>query len=466
MRDLKKDFKGKKITVMGLGLQGGGVAVVKFLAKYKARLLVTDLKSKEELAPSLQALKALKIKYVLGIHREEDFVHTDMIIKNPAVPSESPYLALAKKHHVPIETDIGIFFKYCPASVLGVTGTKGKTTVATLVYEIIKKEKRDAQLGGNIPQKSPLDLLEKIKKSTPLILELSSWQLEGLKKHKISPHIACITNIYPDHLNRYKNFQDYIASKKIIFLYQKTSDFLVLNADQEEKNLVKDAKSQIFFFSLRNHRKVSRGSYVQDGKIYFLHSKESEAEEILHVSSLKLRGEHNLANVLAAVTLAKIYGIKTTSLRKVLQDFRGVPHRLEEVRLWQGIKFYNDTAATNPHAAVFALSSFTEPIVLLAGGASKKLPHEELAKKIKEKVRAVILFRGEASEDLKKELKKIKADNLIKKEVSKMSEAVEESKKWARKGDVVLLSPGAASFGLFQNEFDRGEQFRNLVNKL
>ncbi len=465
MADFKKDFKGKKITVMGLGLQGGGVAVAKFLARHKAKVLVTDIKSKKELAPSLASLKGLKIEYVLGIHREEDFIRSDMIIKNPAVPWESPYLALAKKHHVPIETDAGIFFKYCPSPVMGVTGTKGKTTVATLAYEMIREEKKNALLGGNIPQMSLLDLLEKIKKNTPVILELSSWQLEGLKKPKISPHIACITNIYPDHLNRYRSLEEYIASKKIIFLYQGVDDFLVLNFDQEEgRNFAREAKGRIFWFSLR--QKAIPGAYVQDGKIYFACDKEGKTEEILSTSSLKLRGEHNLANVLAAVVLAGIYGIKAKSIQKVLRDFKGVPHRLEEIRNWNGIKFYNDTTATNPHAAIVALSVFPEPIILLAGGASKKLPSGELAKKIQEKAKAVILFKGEASDDLKKELKKIRADHLIKKEVAGMFEAIEEAKKWARRGDVVLLSPGAASFGLFKNEFDRGKQFRQIVLNL
>jgi len=219
---MKKLFKNKKIVVMGLGLIGGGVGVAKFFARQGAKLLVTDLRTREELKPSLEKLKGLPIRFVLRKHRKEDFIKADLIIKNPAVRSDSSYLKIAKSHKIPVKTDIEIFFDLCKGTIIGVTGTKGKSTTATLIYLFLKSKYPNTILAGNIGV-SPLGILSKIKKEAKVVLELSSFELEDLKK---SPHIAVITTLFPDHLNRYKNFKEYIKAKKPIFKYQKQNDIL------------------------------------------------------------------------------------------------------------------------------------------------------------------------------------------------------------------------------------------------
>jgi len=214
-------FKNKKVVIMGLGLHGGGVGVAKFFCKQGADVLVTDLKTRKQLKESVDKLKGLSIEFVLGKHRQEDFINTDLVIKNPGVPRDSFYLKIARKHKIPIKTDIGIFFDLCKVPIIGITGTKGKSTVATLVYLFLKTKYPNVILAGNIGI-SPLEIFSKINKKSKVVLELSSFELEDLKK---SPQVAVITNLFPDHLNRYKNFKSYIKAKESIFKYQKKMIF-------------------------------------------------------------------------------------------------------------------------------------------------------------------------------------------------------------------------------------------------
>lgn len=416
---MKKLFKNKKVTIMGLGLHGGGVGVAKFFAKQGTKLLVTDLKTKSELKESIQKLKGLPIKFVLGKHRKENFINTDLIIKNPGVPADSSYLKIAKKHNIPIKTDVGIFFDLCEAQIIGITGTKGKSTVATLVYLFLKSKYPDTILAGNIGV-SPLEVLPKIDKNTKVILELSSFELESLKK---SPHIAVITTLFPDHLDRYKNFRDYINAKKSIFKYQKKNDILILNYNNSEtKKLSSEARSKVYFF------------------------KDS--------------------NVSAALAVVKLFKISKKDIKKVLVSFKGIPSRQELIAIKRGVKYINDTTATTPQSAILAIRIFKKKfpkseIILIAGGVDKKLDYKNLAKEIQENIIYLVLLPGTASNKLKKQLRNFKIYS-----VKSMNQAVRKTSKLAKNGDVVLLSPGAASFNLFKNEFDRGEQFIKAVYKL
>ena len=394
------DFKDKKVLIMGLGLHGGGVSVAKFFLKQKAKVLITDLKTKSQLKESLAKFaedRSSQLKLVLGKHREEDFKNVDLIIKNPDVPSTSPYLKIARKNNIPIKSDIEIFFDLCPGEIIGVTGTKGKSTVATLIYRLMK-EKYQVVLAGNIGV-SPLEFLAEMSKDSKIILELSSFALEGLRK---SPHIAVITNIFPDHLNRYKNFSEYKKVKENIFKYQTKKDILILNK--------------------------------------------------------------NPAQILEEI--AKIYNIPSDKVKKVLRNFKGIPHRQEFVADKNGVKYFNDTTATNPGAVKFALKTFRKKysnskIILIAGGEDKRLSYRSLAKHIGDKIDYLIFLPGSATELLKRDLKKFPFY-----EVKSMKEAVRKASSLASKGDIVLLSPGAASFNLFKNEFDRGDQFKTAVKKL
>ena len=441
-------FKNKNVTVMGLGLHGGGVGVVKFLAKQRAKILVTDLKTRKELGESLKKLKKYKkIKYILGKHRMEDFKNTDLIIKNPGVPKESGYLQIARKNKVPIETDIGLFFELCPSKkIIGVTGTKGKSTVTTLIAKLLAT-KYHAVLAGNI-RTSALEELPKINKNTNIVLELSSWQLEDLKGHKKSPWIAVITNIMQDHLNRYRGIKDYIEAKKLIFKFQKPDDFLILNSDDKIVNkFAKEAEAKIIFYSKKQAFK------------YF---KESS-----------LVGEHNLSNLSAALAVVKLLKIPISSIKKVIKTFQGIEGRLELVKEIGGIKYYNDTTATTPEATIAALKSLFHPakagqanIILIAGGADKNLNFQELAKVISKRVKSLILLPGTATRKLTNLRPAYRRGKLVARRAKNMKEAVKIASKTAEKGDVVLLSPGCASFGLFQHEFDRGKQFQKCIKNL
>jgi len=410
-----KLFKNKRVTVMGLGLLGGGIGVAKFFAKQEAKVLVTDLRTKKELKSSLDKLKDLDIEFVLGKHRQRDFINADLVIRNPGVPRESKYLKIAKDNNIPVKTDIDIFFDLCPGAIIGITGTKGKSTVATLVYLFLKKKYPKTFLAGNIGV-SPLKLLNKIDKKSKVVLELSSFELEGLKK---SPHVAVITNLFPDHLNRYKNFKDYVNAKKSIFKYQNKNDILVLNSDSETKKLCSEAKSKVYLFKA--------------------------------------------FNASAAVLVAELFKISKNDIKKVLSNFKGVAHRQEFVAEKKGVKYINDTTATNPNAVIFAIETFRKrfpksKIVLIAGGEDKKLSYKGLAKSIKHNVDYVVLLPGTGSNKLKKNLNKFYP-------VKSMKQAVKKASYLAQKGDIVLLSPGAASFNLFENEFDRGNQFVKAVKK-
>ena len=441
-----RNFKNKKVVIMGLGLQGGGVGAAKFFCSQGADVLVTDLKNKDELKDSLEKIKDLPVTYTLGKHKEEDFLNSDLIIKNPGVGEESPFLKTARKAGIPVETDINIFFELTEALVVGVTGTKGKSTIASFIYKILKTHKKDVFLAGNIGV-SPLEIIPKVKKGSWVVLELSSFELEHLEK---SPEIAVVCSIYPDHLNRYKNLKEYVKAKKTIYKYQGPKDFLVLNYDDPlVKKMAQDAKSQILFYSKESLPLKKFGCFLKDGKIFF------KKEALAKIEDLRIKGDHNISNALAALTVAKILRIPSKKIKKAMSSFKGVKDREQLVLERDGIKYVNDTTATIPEAVCSALERFSnENIVLIAGGENKGVRYEKMAEAIEKNAKSLVLLPGSASEELKKHLKKIKVIPAF-----SMKEAVKKAKEKAEEGDIVLLSPGAASFNLFDNEFDRGEQF-------
>ena len=462
----KEDFKGKKITVMGIGLHGGGVATVRFFAESEAKVIATDMKSEKELKPSLEKLKDLKnVIFVLGQHRMEDFTNVDMVVKGPAVPWISKHIQAALKKKIPVEMDSSIFFKLCKLPIIGVTGTKGKTTTATLIAEILKNAGKNVFTAG-IGQKPVLNILDEIgeEKKGIVVFEISSWRLSALGRAGLGPHVAVITNIFPDHLNYYGTMEKYIADKKYIFSAQKPSDYAVLNYDDESiRGLADEIKSKIIFFSALKSD-LDSCVFIEKGKINC--KKNGELNVICDINSIRLRGGHNLYNVLAAVGAAIAYGVAPEKICEAVKNFKGVPHRLELVRELDKVKYYNDTAATVPDAAIAGIDSFPGNITLIAGGADKNLDFKEFAKCISEKVKRVIFLKGGATEKIKNELKKIGAEKIIDSEFSSMEKAVIRAKNISGPGDIVFLSPGAASFGLFLNEFDRGDKFREAVGKL
>ena len=424
---------------MGLGLIGKGLKDALFFYEQGAQVTVTDLKTAEQLKNSVQKLKKYPdIKLHLGGHKESDFIDNDIIIRNPAVPQDSKFLDIAKKNNRKIfmEDALAVFLSKC--NIIGITGTRGKTTTSTLIYEILRKAGLDVYLAGNIRATASLPLIFKLKKESYLILELSSWQLQGFADFKISPNYALILNIYSDHLNRYNSFDEYVNDKKNIYRFQKKDDYLFLNQDlnkrylQEFKN---EARSQIVSFSKNN---------VKDYKNNLL-------------------GEHNLENISAARSLALSLGVNENIIRSSVENFQPIEFRLQKIREFKGISFINDSASTAPIAGIKALDSIQGNILLIAGGACKNLPLKDWADKISQKCQRVALLKGEDTNKLKS---LIHNQDIIEGVFEDLESAVRALYKKSRPGEIILLSPGSASFNMFDNEFDRGQKFNQIVKKI
>ena len=469
MKDYKEYFKGKKITMLGLGLLGRGLNDAKFLAECGADLLITDLKTKEQLAPTLKKLAKFKnIKYVLGEHRLEYFRDCDMVLKSAGVPLDSPYILEAQKNNIPVEMDESLFAKLADDVItVGVTGTRGKTTTTYIIYEILKSSFGNrVHLGGNIKGLATLPLLKKVKPGDIVVMELSSWQLQGWGDSKISPHISVFTNFLNDHLNYYEKvskdredaLQKYFDDKALIFKNQKENDFLILNSEIE-----KEIKSR-FAGKIKS-------------KIILPNNKQIDNWD------LKIKGEHNKTHILQAIEVAKILGVEDKIIKKAVENFSGVEGRQEFLREYKGIKIYNDTTATTPDATIVALKALSDSrikiqdsgiigknhesrvmnpeskrIILIMGGADKKLDMSELIKEVPKYCKKVILLAGTGTEKLEG-----KINGAV---VKSLKEGLLEALKEAKKGDILILSPAFASFGMFTNEFDRGEQFVRLIKAL
>ncbi|MDP3964112.1 MAG: UDP-N-acetylmuramoyl-L-alanine--D-glutamate ligase [bacterium] len=460
---MQHEWKNKRVTVMGLGLQGGGESAVRFFCRQGARVIATDLKTRTQLISTLKKLRNLKVQYVLGRHRREDFTSADLIIKNPGVPNDSSFLEAARKSGVPVENEASVFFQYSPAPIIGITGTNGKGTVATLVTSLLKKKYPGIRLAGNIGKTAMLDILPKLDRRTPIVLELSSWQLEGLEPGKVSPGFALVTNITQDHLNRYRSLHEYARSKSIIVRFQKKSDTVVLNRDDKIVSGFKRlAKGKVIWFSLQSPgSKKYQGTWVDPRGIWF--QNHGRKKLILSHKDIAVRGEHNLANIASAIALAKCFDVSDAHVKQTVGKFRGLPYRLETVRRHRGVRWINDSISSSPETMIAAIEAISQdgPIVLIAGGVDKNLDYRRAAKIIRQMVKTVILFPGTATEKLRPGLKEMTV-----RKVSTMSQAVKMAQVMAEKNDQVLLSPGAASFNLFTNAYDRARQFNREVEKL
>ena len=428
--DFKKMLKNKKVLIWSLGLHGGGIGAAKFFAKNEADVLVTDLKDKVALKKSIDKLKQFKnIQYHLGEHLKEDFKNNDLVVINPAVKPTSEFYKLAKKNKQKLITDMGFLMENTPAFVIGITGTKGKSTTTKLIYDLItyeikKKENsffknyNKVYLGGNI-RVSPFDFIDKLDEKSIVVLEMSSFQLYHSQYAKTSPNISIITNIVPEHLDWHIDFEDYQRSKCLVFKYQKKNDILVIN--KKLKKLAENSK----------------------GKVYYTN------------------GE-NIDNV---YQFAKALDIKKEDVDLVIKNFKGLEGRQEFVEKINDRIFINDTCATHPEANLYALKTFENPI-LIWGGVDKGFNIKPLAKEFMKRNLRLFIFKGTAGERMLKSLKKEYIKKHVTSNIQTMDDAVEMAYKISKKGDVILLSPGAASFNMFLNEFDRGEKFVKAVKKL
>jgi UDP-N-acetylmuramoylalanine--D-glutamate ligase len=456
-------FRGKRVTIMGLGTRGGGLGVARYLATQGAVVTVTDRRTEEELAGPIRELDGLPISYVLGLHDERDFTRdgADVVVRNPGVRRNNPLLRLARGQGLQIEMEMSLFFRACPAPIIGITGTKGKTTTSTICAQMLRAWDSRTVLAGNMGI-SALDRLSQIAANTPVIIELSSWQLEALDEHRLGPHIAVLTNVSEDHLDAYESFEDYAATKRTIAHHQTASDFLVVNRDDAETwQATAETSARIVPFGLGPAN--SNGLWVEGSELVW--NCESGEERIVFPDNPALTGSRQALNAAAAAAAALLRGASTEALTEGLRSFSGIKDRFERVAEIGGVEYINDTSATAPVAAIAALERlFGRRVHLIAGGAGKQSDLSSFADAVREAVDEVFLLEGSATPDL--------AGLLTARGVpiagiyGSMSEAVSAASSVATAGHVVLLSPACASFGLFRDEFDRGDKFRDAVSAI
>jgi UDP-N-acetylmuramoylalanine--D-glutamate ligase len=455
----KEHFKGKKATVLGLGLLGRGLNDVIYLASHGADLVVTDLKKESDLKTSIDAVEAARkadlalgnlwgtITYVLGEHRLEDFRGKDFILKAAGVPIDSPFVAEARKNGIPIEMDESLFVKLAPPiKVVGITGTRGKTTTTSLIYEILhdgyEGTATAVHLGGNLKGMATLPLLDVVKPGDIVVLELSSWQLQGFGEAHASPNVAVFTNLMSDHMNYYKgDMGSYFGDKANIFKFQTSKDTLV--AGEEVAKMIKSSEGP------------ARGKLVVP-----------TVSDIFENWKIQVKGRHNLENVALAMAAARALGVEDESIRKSIEAFKGVEGRMQKIREVNGVEIYNDTTATTPDATLAALKALStnKNVVLIMGGADKTLDMDPLISNIEQYVDSVVLLAGSGSMKVQQKLLALK--NVRVEQADSLDMAVHKAMGIAREGEVLLFSPAFASFGMFKNEYDRGEQFARLVEKL
>lgn len=448
----KRVAMGKNIGVLGIGVSN--LPIIKMLNNLGAYVTAFDRRTADKFdEETLKMLKENTKNLILGDDYLDRLDSMEIIIKTPGIHPDTPQLLRAAEKGAFVTSEMEIFLSACPCKTIGITGSDGKTTTTTLIYEILTADGYNCHIGGNIG-KPLLANVEFMDPSDIVILELSSFQLQSMG---YSPDIAVITNIAPNHLDYHKDMDEYINAKKNIFLYQNVSGKLVLNMENDITDSFAPLSSgEVIKFSLKN--KPSHGAYIYRGKIYF------DDEAIMKVSDIKLPGEHNVDNYLAAI--CAVHGmVDNSSIVKVAKSFGGVPHRLELIREYKGVKFYNDSIASSPTRTTAGLKSFDQKVILIAGGYDKKIPFDGFGEIVVDKTKAVILI-GTTANKIRCEV-----ENTLKKRgesepiigCDTLEEAVKSAFALADVGDIVLLSPACASFDMFKNFEERGNAFKDIV---
>jgi UDP-N-acetylmuramoylalanine--D-glutamate ligase len=424
--------------------------------------------SLDELPANLPDLEKLGIQLRLGGHSLELLEGADLVCVSGGVPLTIPFIQAALQRGIPLSNDSQIFLEACPAQVIGITGSSGKTTTTALVglmaqkYFEMKQNGHRAWVGGNIG--NPLiEQVDQIDEDDLVVLELSSFQLELMTR---SPQIAAILNITPNHLDRHGSMQAYIAAKSRILRFQHPGDVAILNRDDPGSwSLAENLKSDLISFGFQKPDSKQNGTYIYKDAIWLQLGRESL--KMLPLEWIQLPGRHNIANVLAACAIATAASLALPAIQTAIEEFTGIPHRLEFIRNINGADWYNDSIATAPERTMAAIEAFEGPLVLLLGGRDKNLPWDDLSQLIHQRVRAVVLF-GEAAGLIERALEAVKKGETLQviSRCNTLEEAVQAAAKLAQPGDTVLLSPGCTSFDAFKDFEERGEYFRKLVNVL
>lgn len=437
-------LENKNILIMGFGVTGK--SSLKFLREFPVKIYIYDKKID---------LQSLKVDEDFIIFKDEDLDKIDLIVKSPGIYPFDDLLVKAREKNIEIISDIELSYRYLKTdNVVAVTGTNGKTTTTTIVGDILKRKAKTFVV-GNIGR-GILEITKEAKKDDFIVIEASSFQLEDTIKFK--PHIALLTYVTSDHLDWHKTTENYVNAKFKIFANQDENDFAILN--YEDRNLAKkhNIKAQKYYFSME---KISeKGSYFDNGKIYYNDGKNTE--EILDVKDLKIPGVHNIKNVMAAIIIAKLFGIDSYTIKRSISSFTGVEHRIEFVRELHGVKYYNDSKGTNPDSTEVAIAAMDGNVILIAGGYDKNSNFDNLIEKSKDKLKTVILL-GETADKISNSCKKSDVEFYIVKDLNK---AVELAKKLSLKGEDVLLSPACASWDMYSNYEARGRHFKDLVREL
>ncbi len=446
------DLKNKNVTVIGLGNSGLNAAIL--LAGVGAHVKASDSQDTEAIRKSVNTLTERGARLETGRHTEGFIKDSDLVVVSPGVEDTSPAIKSAKKYHIPIIGEMELGFRFCKGKIIAITGTNGKSTVTTLIGEMLKSGNMDTVVCGNIGN-SLCGEIGRIREDTWVVLEVSSFQLERISRFK--PHIAVILNITDDHMDRYKKFNDYLSEKVKIFSNQDENDFLILNYDAENlKDLKEKAKSRSLFYS---RTRKTNGAYVKENDIYCL-NKDIE-RKICRVRDIKLKGLHNLENVLASSLAATLAGVVPDSIANTIAGFMGLEHRFETVDVIDGVEYVDDSKGTTVDSTYRALESCEKPVVLIAGGKDKFSDYAAIKDMVKKKVRCLVLI-GEAKDAIKKAL----AGTVEMREAKDMPTAVEKSCDLAKDGWVVLLSPMCSSFDMFTSYKERGEVFKKAVKRL
>lgn len=480
-------LSGLRIVVVGLGQEGR--ALVDYLIGHGLTVTATDIQTAEQLGAAAADLERAGVSLVLGEHPATLLDETDLLFVSPGVPLEIPFLQQARARKLPLSTESRLFCHLCPAQIVAITGSSGKTTTTTLVSKILEADGKKTWLGGNIGR--PLiSVVDQIQPDDKVVMELSSFQLEyfhaslnqGVNLKALpsadpqqlaqllaswSPPIAAMLNITPNHLDRHPSMKHYVKAKRAIIDYQQGDRVLIMNLDNDmTRTIGSQFGSHVRWFSTEAHMPGGAG-LVKDTLVLF--DWDNKPQTLTSKSQIKLRGLHNLSNILAACLISREAGASVAAMREVITSFAGVEHRLEFVRELNGASYFNDSISTSPERLIAALQSFKEPIVLLAGGRDKHLPWEEAARLILHKARTLILF-GEAAgliaDAIERAKRDIPAATVTLHRCANLAQAVQQAGQIAKPGDVVLLSPGCASYDAFRNYMERGRTFKELVRQL
>ena len=449
------ELKGKKVLLVGLAKTG--ISTIKCLAKYGADITVNDIKTEDQLEEIIAEIKDIDgIKYILG-HHPENISDIDMVVVSPGVPLDLPFIKKVIEENKELIGEVELAYQLAKKPYfVGITGTNGKTTTTSLTGEIFEKAGKETYVVGNIGN-PVIDAVQAANEGASFVTELSSFQLESIKDFR--PSVSAVLNITEDHMNRHHTMENYIDAKARVFMNQDKENFCVLNYDDElTRALAEKCNANVVFFS--RLEKLEKGIYVENGDIII---DIDEKNNLMKVCELSLPGGHNLENCMAAAAMAYVSGIDIEVIREVLKTFKAVEHRLEFVKEVEGVKYVNDSKGTNPDSTIKAVQAYENPIILIAGGYDKGSTYDELLEIAKKNVKTLVLL-GQTADKIEEAARRIGFTDIHR--VEDMKEAVKTCHDIAKEGDIVLLSPACASWGMYKNFEVRGKDFKDNVNNL